>query len=231
MLCRNKAYSYESEGVTSLISHNENNGRFGPFSANLNEHSHQSPIQVNLPPTDNTDHEKTMSSNKDHNDCGTVAMSSTAKNHVTSMFIDPRLLIALRSPVLYEDLFGKYEQLLNMCKNYISLFSTIRYLIETTDDQVFCIVPLSGDILSNPLRCRIETCHESRSLLHAILAVSCYHSGRRENKNDYSTADANDHRNTAETLYRRELDAFTDLPQGVRLLDTTMILFLFKVSH
>jgi hypothetical protein len=55
-----------------------------------------------------------------------MAMSSTDGNHVDSIFIDPRLLIALRSPVLYEDLFGKYEQLLNMCKDYISLFSTIK---------------------------------------------------------------------------------------------------------
>lgn len=99
------------------------------------------------------------------------------------------------------------------------------------DDQDFCVVPLSGDILSNPLRCRIETCHESRSLLHAILAVSCYHAGRRDNKNGDSDADVNDHHHTAETLYRKELDVYTDLPHGVRLLDTTMILFLFRVSH
>lgn len=104
------------------------------------------------------------------------------------------------------------------------------YLIETTDDQEFCIVPLSGDILSNPLRCRIEACHESQSLLHAILAVSGYHSGRQVNKNDLSAADVNDHHNTAENLYRQELDAYADLPQGVRLLDTTMILLLFRAS-
>jgi hypothetical protein len=54
-----------------------------------------------------------------------MAMSSTDGNHIDSIFIDPRLLIA-SSPVLYEDIFGKYEQLLNMCKDYISLFSTIK---------------------------------------------------------------------------------------------------------
>lgn len=74
---------------------------------------------------DSTDHEKTRPSNEGHNDCATMAMSSTAGNHVDSMFIDPRLLVALRTPVLYEDLFGKYKPLLNMCKDYVSPFSTI----------------------------------------------------------------------------------------------------------
>ena len=70
--------------------------------------------------------------------------------------------------------------------------------------------------------------HGSPSLLHAILAVSCYHAGRRPANGHYPWLDIADHRNTAIKLYRDELDTYTG-SQGVQLLDTTMVLFLFHV--
>lgn len=100
--------------------------------ANPDEHFLHRPNQLSLSPIDNADPEKAKSSSEDHTDCGTMAMFSTAENHANSMFIDPRLLIALRSPVLYEDLFGKYEPLLNMCKNRVPLLSGLKYLNETS---------------------------------------------------------------------------------------------------
>ena len=101
-------------------------------------------------------------------------------------------------------------------------------LTRTVDDQDFCIVPLSRDIPSNPLRCRVETCRGSGSLLHAILAVSCYHAGRQGSMDDYPVTDVVDHQNTAVELYRKELNACTQ-SHGMQLLDTTMVLFLFRV--
>lgn len=102
--------------------------------------------------------------------------------------------------------------------------------MRVADDQEFCITPLSGDILSNPLRCRLEACRESRSLLHAVLAVSCYHAGRKGGRNYYPTDDVVDHQNTAVGLYRKELDACAE-SHGLQLLDTTMVLFLFRVGR
>ncbi|OKL56438.1 hypothetical protein UA08_08160 [Talaromyces atroroseus] len=127
----------------------------------------------------------------------------------TPMFIDPRHLIVLTSPILHQDLFGKFEPLLRMY------------------DQEFCITPLSGDIPSNPLRCRLETCRASRSLLHAILAVSCYHAGRQGSKDDYPITDVADHQNTAVELYRKE----QNMSYGVQLLDTTIVLFLCRATQ
>ncbi|EED12918.1 hypothetical protein TSTA_054290 [Talaromyces stipitatus ATCC 10500] len=138
------------------------------------------------------------------------AAAPSPMDQVDSTFIDPRQLMVLRSPVLYEDLYGKYEQLLNMY------------------DQEFCVIPLSGDIPSNPLRCRIETCHRSRSLLHAILAVSCYHA-RRQEKSGYLNSEIDDHYKAAQNLYHKDLDS--DLTRTVHLLDTTMILFLFRATQ
>jgi hypothetical protein len=87
---------------------------------------------------------------------------------------------------------------------------------------------MSGDVPSNPFRCRSETSRGSQSLLHAILAVSCYHAGRQLSKDDYSPLDVVDRQNTAIKLYRDELDTYIG-SQGVQLLDTTMVLFLFNV--
>jgi len=89
-------------------------------------------------------------------------------------------------------------------------------------------MPLSGDIASNPFRYRSEACHGSQSLLNAILAVSCYHAGRQASEDDYPPIDLFDHHNTAIYLYRNELDTYTG-SQGMQLLDTTMVLFLFYV--
>lgn len=91
-------------------------------------------------------------------------------------------------------------------------------------------MPLSGDIPSNPFRYRSENSHGSQSLLHAILAVSCYHVGRQASKDEYPPFDVFDHHNTAINLYRNELDTYTG-SQGMQLLDTTMVLFLFYVRR
>jgi Fungal specific transcription factor domain len=91
-------------------------------------------------------------------------------------------------------------------------------------------MPLSVDIPSNPFRCRSETSRGSQPLLHAILAVSCYHASRQANKDEYSPIDVVDHQNTALKLYHDQLDTYNG-SQGVQLLDTTMVLFLFKVRR
>lgn len=98
------------------------------------------------------------------------------------------------------------------------------------DDQKFCVIPLSGDVLSNPFRCRPETSRGSQSLLHAILAVSCYHAGRQKSSDVYPLCDALNHEHTAVTLYRDEVDNYTG-SQGVQLLDTAMVLFLSNVRR
>jgi hypothetical protein len=89
-------------------------------------------------------------------------------------------------------------------------------------------MPLSGDVPSNPFRCRSETSRGCPSLLHAVLAVSCYHAGRQASEGENPIFDVVDHQNTAIKLYSNELDAYTGL-QGVQLLDTMMVLFLFNV--
>jgi hypothetical protein len=98
----------------------------------------------------------------------------------------------------------------------------------STDNQEFCVVPLSVDILCNPFRCRPEVSRGSQSLLHAILAVSCYHAGRQASEGSYPRQVIIDHRNTAVKLYRNELDTCTG-SQGTQLLDTAMVLFLYNV--
>jgi hypothetical protein len=98
------------------------------------------------------------------------------------------------------------------------------------DDQDFCVIPLSGDVPSNPFRCRSETSRGSQSLLDAILAVSCYHAGRQARKGDELPFDVVDHQNTALKLYRDELDTYTG-SKGLELLDTTMVLFLYNVRR
>lgn len=62
------------------------------------------------------------------NDCSTLAMSSALENageeHVppTIMFKDPRRNFrTLGSPILHQNLVGKFETLLNMCKNLITV--------------------------------------------------------------------------------------------------------------
>lgn len=82
-------------------------------------HSHN---QLSLSLFDSAAHGKMKSTSDDKSDFGTSATCFTTENHANSLFIDPRLLIALRSPVLYENLFEKYKPLLNMCKYYASLF-------------------------------------------------------------------------------------------------------------
>ncbi|RDW58181.1 hypothetical protein BP6252_13592 [Coleophoma cylindrospora] len=152
-------------------------------------------------------------------DCNTAVTSSSIDNAAgrpslpTSILKDPRQnIISFGSPVLHKSLFGKFEVLLNMY------------------DQDFCVVPLSGDVPSNPFRCRSETSRGSQSLLHAILAVSCYHAGRQASKGDYPPSDVFDHQNTAIQLYRNELNTYTG-SQAVQLLDTTMVLFLFHATQ
>lgn len=90
-------------------------------------------------------------------------------------------------------------------------------------------MPLSGDIPSNPFRCRSHTSQGSRFLLHAILALSCYHTSRQSTaEGSLPSPDVTDHQNTATQLYRHELDNYHG-PQGVRLLDTTLVLFTLNV--
>lgn len=98
------------------------------------------------------------------------------------------------------------------------------------DDQDFCVFPLSGDIPSNPFRCRSETTRGPQSLLHAILAVSYFHAGRQSSRTDLLPFDVVDHQNTALKLYRDELDTYTS-SQGPQLLDTVMVLFLSYVRR
>lgn len=167
--------------------------------------------------------------------CNTVAVTSTIENAAgeygspTPIFQHPQQnLEALGSPILHESLFDKFETLLHRCKNCVEILPQMLLTI-LVDDQDFCVVPLSGDVSSNPFRCQLGTSSGSQSLLHAILAVSCYHAGRQENKGDYSPSDVVDHHTAAVTLYRNELDTYTG-SKGVQLLDTTMVLFLFNVS-
>jgi hypothetical protein len=91
-------------------------------------------------------------------------------------------------------------------------------------------MPLSSDLPSNPFRCRSEAARGSKSLLHAILALSYYHAGRQMGNSDYPPSDVIDHQNTALKLYHDQLDTYTE-SQGVQLLDTAMVLFLFNVCR
>ncbi|KAH8810619.1 fungal-specific transcription factor domain-containing protein [Xylogone sp. PMI_703] len=118
----------------------------------------------------------------------------------------------LESPVLFDDLFGKFESLLIMY------------------DQNFCIVPLTGDVSSNPFRFRLEASRGSQALLHAVLAVSCHHAGRLERRDNYLHFDVLSHHNTAVKLYRDEFESCAGL-QGAPLLDTVMVLFLFNATQ
>ncbi|KAE9367713.1 hypothetical protein N431DRAFT_416495 [Stipitochalara longipes BDJ] len=148
-------------------------------------------------------------------DYNTMAMSihgSAAGKH-RLMTEDPRQnFTTLGSPVLHKSLFEKFETLLNLY------------------DQDFCVVPLSGDVASNPFRHRLETSSGFQSLFHAILAVSCYHAGRQASNNDYPPSDVIDYQNTAVKLYRDELDTCAASPR-VQLLDTTMVLFLYNATQ
>lgn len=68
-----------------------------------------------LSPPDPAGHGETKLDSEGDNYC----ISPILENRVKTRFIDPRLLTALRSPVLYEDLFDKFEPLLNMCEDHI----------------------------------------------------------------------------------------------------------------
>ncbi|KIW11191.1 hypothetical protein PV08_10491 [Exophiala spinifera] len=119
----------------------------------------------------------------------------------------------LNGMILYEGLFEKFGTLLD------------KY------DQEYCVMPLSGDIPSNPFRCRSHTSQGSRFLLHAILAVSCYHTSRQSTaEGSPPSPDVVNHQNTATQLYRHELDVYHG-SQGVRLLDTTLVLFTLNASQ
>ncbi|KAH6646199.1 fungal-specific transcription factor domain-containing protein [Truncatella angustata] len=122
-----------------------------------------------------------------------------------------QIVTPLRAPVLHESLFDKFAALLNMY------------------DQDFCVMPLSGDVASNPFRCRSETFRGSRPLLHAVIAVSSYHAGRISTTGDYPPFF--DHQNTAVRLYRDALDTCIESTSGLQLLDTAMVIFLLNATH
>lgn len=65
--------------------------------------------------------------------------------------------------------------------------------------------------------------------MHAVLAVSSYHAARQVRGDDYSLVNVVDHQNAAIKLYDEEILNFT-VSKGPQLLDTTMLLFMFKVS-
>ncbi|CRG87158.1 hypothetical protein PISL3812_04174 [Talaromyces islandicus] len=121
-------------------------------------------------------------------------------------------LMALGGPTRHETLFGKFDALLDLY------------------DQNYCIVPLSGDIPSNPFRCRLEISHQPSALMHAVLAVSSYHAGRQLRRDDSSLVNVIDHQNAAMKLYDEEILHFT-VSKGPQLLDTTMLLFMFKATQ
>lgn len=66
--------------------------------------------------------------------------------------------------------------------------------------------------------------------MHAVLAVSSYHAGRQVSRDDYSLVNIVNHQNTAIKLYDEEIINFT-MSKWPQLLDTTMLLFMFKVSR
>ncbi|PMD40625.1 hypothetical protein L207DRAFT_554328 [Hyaloscypha variabilis F] len=168
------------------------------------------------PSSDLRDYEALLNElDSNHN---TMAMSDVNENAVvehrlTPTFNDPQQnLTPLGSPILHKSLIEKFETLLNLY------------------DQDFCIVPLSGDVPSNPFRYQLDNSSGSQSLLHAILAVSCYHAGRQTSNGDYPSSDVINHQNTAVKLYHEELNSFTG-PPGVQILDTTMVLFLYNATQ
>ncbi|EXJ80644.1 hypothetical protein A1O3_06928 [Capronia epimyces CBS 606.96] len=125
----------------------------------------------------------------------------------------PLDLVPLDGIMLYEGLFEKFGGLLDMY------------------DREFCVLPLSRDIQSNPFRCRSQTSQGSQFLLHAILALSCYHTTRQPTiEGTRPSADVVDHQNTAIQLYRKELENYHGA-QGVRLLDTTLVLFTLNATQ
>lgn len=98
-----------------------------------------------------------------------------------------------------------------------------------TDDHEFCVIPLSRDVLSNPFRCHLKSNGQPQSLLHAIITVSVYHADKHRNQAINLPSNIIDHRNIATKLYRDELDTYSE-SRRIKLLDTTMIIFLFHVS-
>jgi hypothetical protein len=113
--------------ASSPIPNDEHSDLFDPFTiAPPIDCSFTSFDRWSCSPTGTIDNTNTDSSDDVVNDWGTLTTSAATSSN--PMFIDPRHLIVLTSPVLHQDLFEKFEPLLRMCKAPITFFHCFEYI-------------------------------------------------------------------------------------------------------
>ena len=100
-------------------------------------------------------------------------------------------------------------------------------LTRGSDDQEFCVRPLTSDCMINPFRCREEDVSRGpRFLLHAIMALSSQLMSTSAEDKD-SVAKTLHHKSAAIQLYRKALSR--PGTRSLALLDTLLILITLEV--
>lgn len=95
-----------------------------------------------------------------------------------------------------------------------------------TDNEEFCILPLTQDCSSNPFRIQKDSCEGSAFLLHAVLALASQHIAKKDPSTSL-LAETLDHQATALTLFRQSLTYTSPFT----LLDTILLLVNFEATQ
>jgi citrate synthase len=99
--------------------------------------------------------------------------------------------------------------------------------LSDSDDQEFCVTPLTHDFDANPFRVDKETKRGSQLLLHSILALSYRHINR--DTGDYAL-DAKRHKKKALKMLN-DMEGGTDIsPIEANFLDAVLILMTLDVG-
>lgn len=163
-----------------------------------------------------------------HNDCSSNledGRNLTMFDHVaTAPFeLDYRPdLHTIPTTLSHLSLADKYRGVLELCENLESFFYVA---LIATDDQYFCVIPLSGDCPSNPFRFRMNRIGESPYLLHAVMAIASQHIAK-QNNDSIMAAQTRNHWSTAIKLFSSALET----PEYRSILDTLIVLINFEVS-
>lgn len=95
-------------------------------------------------------------------------------------------------------------------------------------DSEYCAFPITLDIAINPFRIRKETSDGSRYLLKSVLAVT-FHLLARKNGDDGLHLRAFDYHYASLSEFNQELSV--DINDGIKYLDTLILLFTFKAMQ
>ncbi|EXJ90280.1 hypothetical protein A1O1_03379 [Capronia coronata CBS 617.96] len=114
--------------------------------------------------------------------------------------------------------------MLTTCQMFLPQTVHLEQLLNLYDREL-CSLPITHDIVANPFRCRQNTSHGTKYLLHAILALSMQHFVRMNDTSDQDPSSqlAVSYKHTAVHLYTSALEMETST-STLSFIDTALIL-------